>query len=145
MFVNAIEEVATYTRPIHTISRNYRETNVIPGAATIFFVNNEGCAITCKHVADLIGSRQAMNEHYEKFKSAKSAIGKNNKYNQRIQSLEADYHLREGAMIQLKELFVGVTSDPVLNYHRINPRNMICPYWYLKISETPCISIMQDF
>jgi hypothetical protein len=120
MFVNAIEEVAAYTRPIHTISRNYKETFVIPGAATIFFVNKEGCAITCKHVADLLGSRESINDHYKKFKSEKTTIGINNKYKQRIKSLEDAYNIKEGTMIQLKELFGGVTSDPELSYHRIN-------------------------
>src|SRR5258705_2335803 len=119
MFVNAIEEVSKFTRPIHTISRNYNETIVSPGAATLFFVNEEGCAITCKHVVDLIGSRQAINQRYEKFKAERSAIGKNNKYNQRIKALEATYNYKPDALIQLKEFFTGVTSEQTINYRWI--------------------------
>jgi len=69
MFVTAIEEVSKFTRAIHTITRNYKETIVSPGAATFFFVNEEGVAITCKHVIDLISNKQAINKHYENFKS----------------------------------------------------------------------------
>lgn len=120
MFVNAIEEVSAFTRPIHTISRNYLETIVSPGAATLFFVNEEGCAITCKHVIDLIGNRQSINDNYEKFKIEKNSIGKNNKYNQRLKALEASFNYKEGSIIQLKELFVGVTSEPTIRYRWIN-------------------------
>jgi hypothetical protein len=120
MFVNAIEEVAQFTRPIHTITRNYQETLVSPGAATLFFVNENGCAITCKHVVDLIGNRQAINEKYKKFLLEKSQVGKNNKYNQRIKALEEEYNYKENAIIQLKEVFVGVTSDATIKYRWIN-------------------------
>lgn len=120
MFVNSIEEVSKFTRPIHTITRNFKETIVSPGAATLFFVNDEGVAITCKHVIDLIGNRRLINEHYEKFKTEKSAIGKNNKYNQRIKALEATYNFKEGITIQLQELFIGVTSEPNFKYRWID-------------------------
>ncbi len=120
MFVNAIEEVSQFTRPIHTITRNYKETLVSPGAATLFFVNEEGCAITCKHVTDLIGNRHAINEKYRNFQLEKSQIGKNNKYNQRIKTLEEKYNFNEDTIIQLKELFVSVTSEPTVNYRWIN-------------------------
>jgi hypothetical protein len=119
MFVNSIEEISKFTRPIHTITRNYKDTVVSPGAATLFFVNEDGCAITCKHVVDLIGNRQAINDHYNKFKSEKALIGKN-KHNQRIKTLETTYNFKEGTIIQLKELFVGVTSEPTFKYRWIN-------------------------
>jgi hypothetical protein len=51
MFVNAIAAASGFTRPIHTITRLWRETTVVPGAATLFFVNADGWALTCKHVA----------------------------------------------------------------------------------------------
>ena len=37
MFANAIELVEKFTRPIKFITRNYKDTNVIPGAATLSF------------------------------------------------------------------------------------------------------------
>jgi len=120
MFVSSIEEVARFTRPIHTITRIFNEKTVSPGAATLFFVNGEGVAITCRHVVDLIGNRQAINDHYEKFKKEKAAFGKNNKYHQRIKALEAAYHFKEDTIIQLQEWFVGVTGEMNTRYRWIN-------------------------
>ena len=120
MFVDSIEEVSKFTRPIHTITRNFKETTINPGAATLFFVNEKGVAITCRHVIELIGNRQGINEHYEKFKTEKSAIGKNNKYHQRIKALETAYNFKEDTIIQLQELFVGVTGEKNLRYRWIN-------------------------
>lgn len=120
MFVNAIDHVGQFTRPIHTIARNFNETVVSPGAATLFFVNEQGVAITCRHVIELIGRRQSINDQYDKFKVEKSAIGKNNKYNQRVKALEASYNYKPETIVQLKELFVGVTGDPTSSYRWIN-------------------------
>lgn len=120
MFVNAIEEVSKFTRPIHIITRNYKEAFVNPGAATLFFVNEEGVAVTSKHVMDLIGSRQSVNDHYEAFKNERNLVGKNNKYNQRLKLLEAKYNLKADAIIQIQELFLDVTSDSPTSYKWIN-------------------------
>ena len=119
MFVNAIEEVGKFTRPIHTITRNYNEKSVMPGAATLFFVNELGVAITCKHVMDLIGNRANINQHYQNFKVEKESIGKNN-YNKRIKDLEAKYNYTLESIIQLNEMFVGCSFEPTLNYRWIS-------------------------
>lgn len=59
MFVNAIEKAIKFTRPIYTISRNYGSEEIQAGAATLFFINSEGWALTCAHVAKqiLIGNQ----------------------------------------------------------------------------------------
>ncbi len=120
MFVKAIEEVGQYTRPIHTISRNYNEKIVSPGAATLFFVNELGCAITCKHVIDIIGNRAYINSHYDNFTKEKATIGKNNKYNKRIKELEAKYKFKSDIIVQLSERFIDCTTDPTFKYRWIN-------------------------
>ena len=120
MFVHAIEEVSKFTRPIHTISRNFNQTTVNPGAATLFFVNEDGCAVTCKHVIDLIANRNAINEHYRKYKTEKALIGRNNKYNQRIKALEEAFHYKQDVLVQLQDRFMAVTSEPQLSYRWIN-------------------------
>ena len=119
MFVEAIEEVGRFTRPIHTISRNYLEQAVNPGAATLFFVNEGGVAVTCRHVMELVGNRAGINERYFAFKQAAAALGRNNKYNLRLKALEQEYNMREDAIVQLKELFYDVTGDPSLKFRWI--------------------------
>ncbi len=60
MIVKAIENyIRNSARAIHTISRNIESKDIFPGAATLFFVNANGWALTCKHVVQhLIGSDQ---------------------------------------------------------------------------------------
>jgi len=70
MFVNAIEEAGRFTRAIHTISRTYSGL-MSPGSASLFFVNENGVAITCRHVADLIVSADKINADYENFRNEK--------------------------------------------------------------------------
>ena len=122
MFVKAIEEVGQFTRPIHTISRNYNEKTVNSGAATLFFVNENGYAVTCRHVIDLISNRANINSHYEAFTKEKALLGKKN-YNKKIKELEAKYNFKLDTLIQLNELFYGVTTDKNFNYRWINHPN----------------------
>jgi hypothetical protein len=46
MFADSIERVAGFTRPVHTIIRTYGGKQIVPGSATLFFVNENGVAIT---------------------------------------------------------------------------------------------------
>lgn len=123
MFVKAIEEVAKFTRAIHTISRYYNETFVRPGAATLFFVNEEGVAVTCKHVIEPILQRDAINQHFGNFIKEKDLIGKK-QHNQRLKALEEKYNFKvskdKPITVQLKETFVGCTSEPSFSFKTIN-------------------------
>ena len=123
MFLDAIEEVSKFTRPIHTITRNYKEEIVRPGAATLFFVNEEGVAITCKHVIDIIRHSSAVNQHYAEFSKEKSALGKD-KYTQRLRELEIKYNLKstkdKPITIQIQEVFVGCTGEELFKYRWID-------------------------
>lgn len=67
MFEKAILETAGYTRAIHSISRNFGSTQIQRGAATLFFVNHEGYALTCKHVAQWLSQADQINQKYTSF------------------------------------------------------------------------------
>jgi hypothetical protein len=60
MFVEAIEKAAKYTKAIHSIGRNYGSAVIQPGKATLFFVNSDGWALTCGHVADQFAIAKAL-------------------------------------------------------------------------------------
>ena len=53
MFVKAIEKVSRYVRPICFV-RRLNNDELASGSATIFFVNDDGIAITCKHVVNTL-------------------------------------------------------------------------------------------
>lgn len=40
MFVEAIERVSEFTRPIHILSRLYHQAEILPGAATLFLLTS---------------------------------------------------------------------------------------------------------
>jgi hypothetical protein len=105
MFVKAIEEAALYTRAIHTISRTYSGI-ISPGSATLFFVNDEGVAVTCKHVAELIVGADKINTDYEQFKKEKSKYAPDNNYKKNLLSLELKYKLKAENTIQYKNNFI---------------------------------------
>jgi len=88
MFVESIKKVSLFTRPIHTITREYNSDIVTPGAATMFFVNELGVAVTCKHVAQIIAKAEAVNNQYSKFKTEKLSLSNNNKYKRKLRELE---------------------------------------------------------
>lgn len=108
MFVEAIKKVSLFTRPIHTIRREYGSDVVIPGAATMFFVNELGVAITCKHVANIITQAEKINKHFLNFKKEKESLPSpnNNKYKRKLRELEKKYHYeKKNITVQVKVNF----------------------------------------
>jgi hypothetical protein len=106
MFEIAIEKISGFTRPLHTISRTYGGL-VIPGCATLFFVNNAGVAITCKHVANLIPSADTINATYLQFKAQRDKLANDGKYTKLLNGLETKYKYGKEATVQLKNNFLN--------------------------------------
>jgi len=106
MFVDAIEKVKQFTRPIYTISREYGSNDVIPGTATLFFVNEEGYAITCRHVASIIVQANAISKQYSDFKKEEAGLPTSGKYKRKLRELEQKYKYKTGITIQVKSRFV---------------------------------------
>ncbi|MFT5885815.1 MAG: hypothetical protein ACI9IP_002277 [Arcticibacterium sp.] len=104
MFIKAIETAAGFTRAIHTISRNFGSENITPGAATLFFVNDEGYALTCKHVADVLVQSAKIENNYRTYKDEVLS----NAQNPRKQTeIAIKYGLDSNAAIQLKSQFIN--------------------------------------
>jgi hypothetical protein len=73
MFTKAVAAAAQFTRPIHIITRCYGSTEVYPGAATLFFVNSDGWALTCRHVAEFIAAAGLIAKRRAAFRAAISS------------------------------------------------------------------------
>lgn len=107
MFVNAIKELTKFTRPIQTITRSYGYKEVVPGLSTLFFVNENAVAVTCKHVAQLIIAAEKANQQFNKFKVERDKLAKDGKFKRNLKGLEVKYKYQKDSTIQIKNSFVG--------------------------------------
>ncbi|GAB2766529.1 hypothetical protein GCM10027275_05500 [Rhabdobacter roseus] len=110
MFVDAIEKVDQFTRPIHFIARYYGGSDIIPGTATLFFVNEEGCAITCRHVAEHLLQAEAIYAHYLKFKTELRSYGSGRVSDALRTRLEDQYKINKETAIRVRSNFVNSVS-----------------------------------
>jgi hypothetical protein len=106
MFESAIEKILQFTRPLHTISRTYGGL-VQAGSSTFFFVNDEGVAITCKHVVNLIPTAESLNKLYSDFSAERNRLPKDGNYKKNLMGLEIKYKLKKESTIQLKNNFLN--------------------------------------
>ena len=104
MFESAIERVAQFTRPLKTITRNYGGL-VVPGSSTFFFVNNNGVAVTCKHVAVMINDAEKINKHFIEFKREREKFSQQGNLQKYIKGLELKYQYRKEITVQMKHNF----------------------------------------
>ncbi len=106
MFADSIERVAGFTRPVHTIIRTYGGKQIVPGSATLFFVNENGVAITCKHVINLLANAEKINQFYVDFVSEKKRIPQDENFAAGLQALEIKYNYTPDTIVQIKTTFV---------------------------------------
>jgi hypothetical protein len=106
MFVNAIEKASKFTRPIHTISRTFSGKSIIPGAATIFLINDEGYALTCKHVIELLIQSENVVKNYNSFKGDRDKLPRDGKFKRALKGLLLKYKIDNDSTIQLKNNFL---------------------------------------
>jgi len=107
MFVEAIELAAKYTRPIHSISRNYGSTSVQPGTATLFFVNSDGWALTCGHVANQLAAGEALARKAEAFQGELSSRRGTEKEKKLLKELEKKYGYTKNTSFELRNRFMN--------------------------------------
>ncbi len=106
MFISAIESVSRFTRPVNSIMRTYGGKQLIPGSSTIFFVNDKGYAITCKHVMELLAGAENINRHYYNFKQERQQLANDGRYKSHLKGLELKYKYNQDSFIQVKNNFI---------------------------------------
>ncbi len=119
MFVDALDEVDQFTRAIHFISRYYGSAEIIPQSATMFFVNESGCAVTCKHVAENLINGDAVYSRYLGFKREFRMFEREPTAVIEKVRLEEKYGLKKELLIRVKNSFPeSVSGDYKLIIHR---------------------------
>lgn len=107
MFVEAIQHISQFTRPIQTLIRTYGAKTVRPGLSTLFFVNDEGVAVSCKHVANLITAANQKLQQYKGFKDKLAALPRDHTFENAFENLINEYKYNENTVVQVKNNFVG--------------------------------------
>lgn len=107
MFVKAIELVAKFTRPIHSISRNYKSTIIQPGTATLFFVNSDGWALTCGHVVNQLATGESLTLKAKSFMDELSTLRGTQKEKRLLKELEKKYGYTKNSPFELHNMFVN--------------------------------------
>lgn len=106
MYIKAIETADKFTRPVHIISRSYGGI-VSPGSSTLFFVNEEGMAITCKHVVHLIKNAEYLNSRYNSFRQERAGLANGPDFTEKLAQLEKKYGYRKETTVQVKINFLN--------------------------------------
>ncbi|MBE9465661.1 serine protease [Dyadobacter subterraneus] len=110
MFVEAIERVDQFTRPIHFIARYYGGSDIIPGTGTLFFINEDGFAITCRHIARQILYANQIYENYLKFKGELRRFERDPGYDTQKQFLEGKYKINSETPIRILSNFINCVN-----------------------------------
>lgn len=110
MFVEAIERVDQFTRPIHFIARYYGGSDIIPGTGTLFFVNEDGFAITCQHIARQILFANQIYENYLRFKGELRRFERDPGFQTQKQFLEKKYKINGETPIRILSNFINCFS-----------------------------------
>jgi hypothetical protein len=123
MFTEAIEKVSNFTRPIHSILRLYKSSQIIPGSSTLFFVNEDGYAITCKHVIDVLTSSENTNKVYNAFKAERDKLTKDEEYEKNLAAIEAKYNYHSETLVQIKSMFMDCADSKSSYAGYVHPRH----------------------
>ncbi len=113
MFVKAIEEAAGYTRAIHVLLRIWGASRIVPGSATMFFVNKDGWALTCAHVAKNFIDAQKIAERFEAFRDARAEIPADRNQRNAINQLEKKFGYKPGDIVELHTRLIDCVEGEV--------------------------------
>jgi len=137
MFVNAIQTAGAFTRPIQTIRRSYGSKDVIPGASTLFFVNKDGWALTCAHVARQLVAAEELLKRFNAFKDELRKAPAGKKGSQTRRALERKYGIRKGALVELHNRFVNCVEGNLNIELKVNKEVDVA---LLKFNDFDCLS-----
>lgn len=123
MFTEAIKIAAKFTRAIHSISRNYGSTVIQPGTATLFFINSDGWALTCRHVAEHLAVGGVLARKAEAFRNELAARRGTQKQKALLRELEKKYKCSKDTPFELRHRFMNCVEGG-LNFQLISHKEI---------------------
>lgn len=140
MFVKAIETAAEFTRPIHSISRNYGSEIIQAGAATLFFVNSDGWALTCRHVAELIPAASQLLDKRQAFTNELVAHRGDKKEKHILRELEKKFGYSKDTTFELFNNLVNCVDGSLDLEIRAHPKLDVALLHFRNFTRLGCVS-----
>jgi hypothetical protein len=122
MFITAIETADAFTRPVLSIMRVWGSETIIPGAATLFFVNTDGWALTCKHVVAQLQAAGPIGARYGAFKAEFDQAPPANRSRRLRERIAHKHGLTRGEPIELHHRLINCVEGPIELLYQIHPR-----------------------
>ena len=147
MFADALDLVDPFTRPIHSILRLYGHNEIIPGSATLFFVNDQACAITCKHVAELIAQSDTIYGQYNAFRAELRSLSRDKTYGEKLKKLETKYQFKGESVIRIRNMFMNCVdqfTELKIDLHPTQDLALIRFVGYSKLLYTSHATFLRD-
>ena len=113
MFAIAISNLTGAIRPMHIIRRRFSDNAILPDIATLFFVNENGCAITSKRIANILTAANAVEKQYRTYLERKSALPHDESFRFAQKRLESDMKLTKDSIIQIRFSFIGCAKGNI--------------------------------
>ena len=140
MFETAIERAAGFTRPIHTIYRYYGSIQVNSGAASLFIINSDGWALTCRHVAEQLAAADPIQAQYDAFKTERDATAGDKKKRHLLRNIEKRHGMNRSKIIELKHMFVNCVEGPLNCQVHLHPSYDVALLKFTGFTRLLCIS-----
>jgi len=113
MFTKSIEIVAGFSRPIHSVGRNYGSSLVHPGTATLFFINSDGWAFTCGHVANQLVASETLRRKAEAFEKELSDRRGKEKEKKLLKELEKKFGYSKSTVFEVHNRFMNCIEGTI--------------------------------
>lgn len=113
MFANAVETIRDAIRPMHIIRRRFGDDAILPDIATLFFVNENGYAITTKRVSSILKASANAEQMYQAYLQKRSELPHDEGYRFALKRLEKDMKLTPESLIQIRYAFMGCAKGNV--------------------------------
>ncbi|HRV73039.1 MAG TPA: hypothetical protein P5116_04070 [Eubacteriales bacterium] len=122
MFEDAIESVGNYTRALHLIRRRFGDNAILPDCGTLFFVNDDGCAIMSGRMASHIPAAEQMEKKYRKFTEERESLTRDASMRFEQKRLERKYNYGADVISQLRFSFVDCIAGGTGFSLKIHPK-----------------------
>lgn len=140
MFVKAIEVATGFTRPLLSIERFYGSSEVIRGASTLFFVNADGWALTCRHVSNLIVGAEQLGTRKQQYEQELAAMSGKKKEKQIRRELEQKFQFDRKKVFEIKNRFIDCVEGPSQWTIYAHPKYDVALLHFEKFSKLSCSS-----